>query len=140
MAFRERRMQMIWQYRTIVFEFAKDGLLGDRYIDDEEMEATLNEQGKSGWELVDVVMVQEGVLAVLKRPRAGQTKTQSTVDAAQPLEQVSILPENSDRSVDECTVEELQEQEAAHIRQLEQQRKDAMEEHERDLIGEIQIR
>jgi len=59
---------MRWQYRTLIFEFQKDGLLGDRYIDDEEMEKTLNEQGRAGWELVSATMVQDGLLTLLKRP------------------------------------------------------------------------
>jgi len=59
-----------WQYRTILFEYQKDGLLGDRYIDDEEMEKTLNEQGSSGWELIAVTPVQEGLLAFFKPVRA----------------------------------------------------------------------
>ena len=46
---------MLWKYRTILFEFTKDGLLGDRYVDDEEMERSLNELGALGWELVNVV-------------------------------------------------------------------------------------
>ncbi len=60
---------MQWQYRTILFEYHKDGLLGDKYIDDEEVEQTLNEQGAEGWELVGVTPVQEGLLSFLKRPR-----------------------------------------------------------------------
>jgi hypothetical protein len=56
-----------WQYRTILFEFQKDGLLGDKYVDDEDVENILNEQGRSGWELVNVSPVEEGLLAFLKR-------------------------------------------------------------------------
>jgi len=59
---------MLWQYRTILFEFTKDGLLGDRYVDDEEMEKTLNQMGQDCWELVDVSLLQDGLLAFLKRP------------------------------------------------------------------------
>ncbi|MDD2464887.1 MAG: DUF4177 domain-containing protein [Desulfobulbus sp.] len=58
---------MVWQYRTILFEFTKDGLLGDRYVDDEEMEKTLNQMGQDSWELVDVSLLQDGLLAFLKR-------------------------------------------------------------------------
>ena len=29
---------MLWEYKTMLFEFTKDGLLRDRYVDDEEME------------------------------------------------------------------------------------------------------
>jgi len=57
-----------WQYRSILFEFQKDGILGDRYIDNDEMEKVLNEQGGKGWELVSVTPVQEGLVAFVKRP------------------------------------------------------------------------
>ena len=30
-----REQKMLWKYRTILFELTKDGLLGDRYVDDE---------------------------------------------------------------------------------------------------------
>ena len=59
---------MLWQYRTMLFEFTKDGLLGDKYVDDEEMEKTLNQLGGKGWELVSVTLLQDGVLAFLKKP------------------------------------------------------------------------
>lgn len=58
---------MYWKYQTILFEFQKDGLLGDKYIDDEDVESHLNEQGKLGWELVNVSPVEEGLLAFLKK-------------------------------------------------------------------------
>lgn len=59
---------MLWQYRTVLFEFTKDGLLGDRYVDDEEMESTLNTLGRQAWEVVSVSLLQDGLLAILKRP------------------------------------------------------------------------
>jgi len=59
-----------WQYRTILFEYQKDGLLGDKYIDDEEMEKVLNEQGELGWELISVTPVQEGLLSFFKQALA----------------------------------------------------------------------
>jgi len=43
-------------------------LLGDRYVDDEEMEKTLNQMGQDCWELVDVSLLQDGLLTFLKRP------------------------------------------------------------------------
>ena len=63
---------MQWQYRTILFELTKDGLLGDKYVDDEEMEKTLNQMGGQGWELINVALLQDGVLAFLKQPVVGQ--------------------------------------------------------------------
>ncbi len=58
---------MRWQYRTILFEFQKDGILGDKYVDDDEMEDVLNEHGQKSWELVSVTPVQEGLLSFFKR-------------------------------------------------------------------------
>ena len=74
---------MKWLYRTILFEFQKDGLLGDRYIDDDEMENVLNEHGEKGWELVSVTPVQEGLLAFLKRP--DQLAVRKSVTADKPV-------------------------------------------------------
>lgn len=75
---------MLWQYRTLLFEFTKDGLLGDKYVDDEEMEKTLNQLGGAGWELINVALLQDGVLAFLKKPsREGRVVEESvpTVEA-----------------------------------------------------------
>ena len=58
----------IWEYKSLLFEFSKDGLLSDRYVDDEEMERQLNRQGQEGWELVGVSLLHDGLLAVFKRP------------------------------------------------------------------------
>ena len=81
---------MNWQYRTILFEFQKDGLLGDRYIDADEMEQVLNEQGKKSWELVSVTPVQEGLLSFLKR------------ELQQKRKQVSVRPgEPADKNIKE---------------------------------------
>ena len=73
---------MNWQYQTILFEFQKDGLLGDKYVDDEEMDKILNEQGEQGWELVSVTAVQEGLLTFFKRVRQ-QPRIQATTGAEQ---------------------------------------------------------
>nr|WP_320012793.1 DUF4177 domain-containing protein [uncultured Desulfobulbus sp.] len=63
---------MMWQYQTVLFEFSKNGLLGDRYMDDEEIEKTLNTLGKEGWELVNVSLLEDGLLAILKQPHVEQ--------------------------------------------------------------------
>jgi len=75
---------MQWQYRTILFEFTKDGLLGDKYVDDEEMEKTLNQMGGQGWELVDVTLLQDGVLAFLKQPVRQERVVEEPMAAASP--------------------------------------------------------
>ena len=76
---------MYWQYRTILFEFQKDGILGDKYIDDDEMEDVLNEHGQRGWELVSVTPVQEGLLSFFKR-EIQQARKPVTVKPGEPVE------------------------------------------------------
>lgn len=125
---------MHWQYRTILFEFQKDSLLGDKYIDDEELETTLNEQGESGWELVAVTPVREGILSFFKKmnEQAGPRVQSPAEDDGNQAPAAEIQPE--------VTAEQLQREEKEHIRHLEQERREAMLRQEQDLIGEIKIR
>jgi len=81
-----------WLYRTILFEYHKDGLLGDKYIDDEEMEKVLNEQGEQGWELVSVTPVQEGLLAFFKRVYLQTGKKQQPVVKDRPVQEPGKPP------------------------------------------------
>jgi hypothetical protein len=46
----------------------KEGLLGNAFLDEAEIEATLNEFGASGWELVSLMEVNDGLIAVFKQP------------------------------------------------------------------------
>jgi len=57
-----------WSYKTIHFGLKKDGLLGSAFLDDAEIEETLNEYGQGGWELVSILETRDGVLAVFKQP------------------------------------------------------------------------
>ena len=103
---------MLWKYRTILFELTKDGLLGDRYVDDEEMEKSLNEMGALGWELVNVTLLQDGLLAILKHAAAAETvtagPTERPVAAAAPgLERVAEPLEPDE--LDEVEVEVAEE-------------------------------
>jgi hypothetical protein len=125
-------MMMQWQYKTILFEFQKDGLLGDKYIDDEEAEAELNTLGAGGWELVNVSMIQEGLLAFCKRPaQPGSVQVAEPEADPQPMEAASETKPVDARM--------LQQEEREHIRHLEQQRRAAMAAMDRDGIGEIKI-
>ncbi|NIA04903.1 MAG: DUF4177 domain-containing protein [Proteobacteria bacterium] len=127
-------MNVHWQYRTILFEFQKDSLLGDKYIDDEELETTLNEQGESGWELVAVTPVREGILSFFKR-----MQQPAGAEAKPPSEGAgNKAPAAGKQTV--VTAEQLQREEKEHIRRLEQERREAMLRQEQDLIGEIKIR
>jgi len=125
---------MHWQYRTILFEFQKDGLLGDKYIDDEEVETQLNEQGAMGWELVNVTMIQEGLLAFCKRQTTGAG------GGMHPQEVQQFALEPADRPEPEpVSAETVQQQECQHIRNVGTRRRETMAALENDVIGEIKI-
>ncbi|MFH0783380.1 MAG: DUF4177 domain-containing protein [Pseudomonadota bacterium] len=59
---------MRWSYKTVHYELKKEGLLGSAFLDESEMELSLNEYGKAGWELVSILETQEGFIAVFKQP------------------------------------------------------------------------
>ena len=126
---------MQWQYRTILFEFQKDGLLGDKYIDDEEVETLLNEQGARGWELVNVTMIQEGLLASCKRVAipAGREMQQEEIQHPVVEKKPMVEPEEP------VSAEALQQQEREHIQRLEAQRRETMSALEKDTVGDIKI-
>jgi len=56
-----------WGYKTVHFGLKKDGLLGSTFLDDAEIEETLNEYGRGGWELVAMLETRDGVIAVFKQ-------------------------------------------------------------------------
>ena len=66
------------QYRTIIIEFQKDGLLGEKYIDEQEVEAVLNEEAVQDWELVTATMVPEGLMLFCKRAVSEKKQTGSS--------------------------------------------------------------
>ncbi len=119
-------MDIRWQYRTILFEFQKDGLLGDKYIDDEEVEKTLNEQGSRGWELISVTMIQEGLLAFCKRPVTGQ-------------EQGVLSDEGEQEVASGLSVRQIQEEEKQYIRDLARKGEGGEPGKESDQVGGIRI-
>ncbi|MBU1139090.1 MAG: DUF4177 domain-containing protein [Proteobacteria bacterium] len=59
---------MRWSYKTVRFGLKKEGLLGSAYLDESEIEFSLNEFGKSGWELVSFMEVLDGLIGVFKQP------------------------------------------------------------------------
>ena len=153
---------MLWKYRTILFELTKDGLLGDRYVDDEEMEKTLNEMGALGWELVNVTLLQDGLLAILKRPVGADTVAVGpAVRAAAVAEPVDEAMAEPDEEVDEAPlmvtpflrersrptphafrqpVSAMEdEDELPPLRGLEQQRQGGRERREPDFFDDIRI-
>lgn len=153
---------MLWKYRTILFELTKDGLLGDRYVDDEEMEKTLNEMGALGWELVNVTLLQDGLLAILKRLVGADTVAVGpAVRAAAVAEPVDEAMAEPDEEVEEAPlmvtpflrerprptppafrqpVSAMEdEDELPPLRGLEQQRQGGRERREPDFFDDIRI-
>lgn len=59
---------MRWSYKTVHYELKKEGLLGSSFLDESEVETSLNEYGKSGWELVSMLETMDGLIAVFKQP------------------------------------------------------------------------
>ena len=59
---------MRWSYKTVHFELKREGLLGSSFLDETEVEEQLNNYGRSGWELISVIEVQDGIIAFFKQP------------------------------------------------------------------------
>ena len=70
---------MRWSYKSVLYELKKEGLLGSAFLDESEIEQSLNEFGAAGWELVSMLETRDGIMAVFKQPLAKV--------AAQPVEQ-----------------------------------------------------
>lgn len=59
---------MKWSYKTVHFELKKEGLLGGSFLDEAEIEEQLNQFGQSGWELISVIEVQNGIICFFRQP------------------------------------------------------------------------
>lgn len=59
---------MRWCYKTVHYDLKKEGFLGSSFLDEAEVEQSLNEYGQSGWELVSVTETQDGLIAIFKQP------------------------------------------------------------------------
>ena len=132
---------MLWQYRTNLFEFTKDGLLGDKYVDDEEMEKTLNELGAQEWEMVSVSLLQDGLLVFLKRP--AQEDTELAVEepwVAEPVPPPVVEPRPAVFSRESITASQIQPEEREDMRNFDlQPRNTRRSKEEMDRVGDIKI-
>jgi hypothetical protein len=82
---------MRWSYKTVHYELKKDGLLGSAFLDESEVEVSLNEYGKAGWELVSMLETSDGIIAVFKQPLTiGRADRDSfRADTAPPVAKIS---------------------------------------------------
>lgn len=91
---------MRWSYKTEHFSLKKEGLLGTAYLDEAEIELTLNEFGNAGWELVSFIEVNDGMIAVFKQPFTTGSSQRVHEDTkkmiAESAEAVSSNPDDED--------------------------------------------
>lgn len=59
---------MRWGYKMVKYPWKKEGLLGSAFLDEVEIEISLNEYGKAGWELVNILETVNGLSAIFKQP------------------------------------------------------------------------
>jgi hypothetical protein len=83
-----------WQYRTLLVPFQKDGLLGEKYIDEDEAEAALNEEGRRGWELVTATLLPEGLMLFCKKERQINQLPLDAVAEAEAVEEAEDAPDD----------------------------------------------
>lgn len=72
---------MRWSYKTVHYELKKEGLLGSAFLDESEIELSLNQYGRAGWELVSMLETQDGVIAVFKQPLSMDVSQSFKIDA-----------------------------------------------------------
>ena len=80
---------MRWSYKTVHYGLKNEGLLGSAFLDESEIELSLNDYGKAGWELVTILETQEGLIAVFKQPLGAGMQT---IDRAEVESQQVVLP------------------------------------------------
>ena len=90
---------MRWSYKTVHYELKKEGLLGSTFLDESEVELSLNEYGKAGWELVSILETQDGLIAVFKQPLSAGRQTASFSDEEED-QYVPLRPKKDDFSIE----------------------------------------
>ncbi len=77
---------MRWSYKTVHYDLKKEGLLGNSFLDESEIELSLNQYGKAGWELISLLETLDGLIAVFKQPL--ELDTRSFASPPEPAERV----------------------------------------------------
>ena len=74
---------MRWSYKIVHYDYKKEGLLGGTFLDETEIEQSMNEFGHAGWELISLLEVQDGLTATFKQPFEAPPlqRTRATVEA-----------------------------------------------------------
>lgn len=102
---------MRWSYKTIHYALKKEGLLGSAFLDEPEIELSLNQYGKAGWELVSLLETMDGLIAVFKQPLNVDVRTVSPPESTAerisrspkaPEKRTQIMAESFDQRNDEA--------------------------------------
>lgn len=103
---------MRWSYKTVHYELQKEGLLGSTFLDESEVEKSLNDYGKAGWELVSILETLDGLIAVFKQPLSYD----SDIFSSHPRESAAVhQAADQDRTGDEGRAAAKKEDETAAV-------------------------
>ncbi len=97
---------MRWCYKTVHYELKKEGFLGNAFLDEAEVEKTLNEYGQAGWELVSMMDIQDGLIAIFKQPLDSDPNLVGSAGTDQYMMDGDQL-EVDDDEVEELTVDDI---------------------------------
>ncbi|MEN8189789.1 MAG: DUF4177 domain-containing protein [Thermodesulfobacteriota bacterium] len=81
---------MRWSYKNVHYGLKKEGLLGSGFLDEAEVEQSLNEYGRAGWELVSLIEIHDGLLAIFKQPLGEISSRPEPVQKAVPAPVVKV--------------------------------------------------
>lgn len=95
---------MRWGYKTVQYGLKKEGLLGSSFLDEAEVEQSLNEFGQAGWELVSLFGMQDGLMAVFKQQlemkAASLSEAHEVIAEEKPVENLYSLKRQEVTDVD----------------------------------------
>lgn len=99
---------MRWSYKTIHYELKKEGILGSAFLDEPEIELSLNQYGKAGWELVSMLETMDGVIAIFKQPLDLDTRSfTSPSELPERVVKSQVGPENKTKEFEPILDEEI---------------------------------
>lgn len=122
---------MRWSYKTVHFELKKEGILGSAFLDEPEIELSLNQYGKAGWELVSMLETMDGLIAIFKQPFSVDTRSFSS--PAESIERMKRVPKELEKT-------ELEKTKTQKIRlAVEKEMERSQDEEEAILLDEYEV-
>jgi len=121
---------MRWSYKTVHYELKKEGLLGSAFLDESEIEFSLNEYGRAGWELVSIMETMDGIIAVFKQPLSGDNSSLLNIDTAET---------NHNKMLQQEDTEVAEEEEASPLEIFSRDRVEVEKADERPVLDEFEV-